>query len=360
MPTTRQRCSGLLTGGAFAVVTACAPRSDLVPSDVVPSAVYLQPQQQIAVEANRRLNLYCEGTGAPTVLLDAGAGETMMVWRHVQRRVARQTRACAYDRAGYGFSDAAMRPSDAVNIVDDVHRLLRVAGIATPIVYVGHSAAGLYGTLLVATHPQAVAGAVLVDPAFAYAEQRMLAPFQPADRAAPLLEYYAGVLTFLRDCLALAQSGALAAPSTPAASACLDTKGYQDDIDASLRQELTRQYTQPKLWAAALSEYGSVWPRRNLSGVDYDLLAAAPGGFGTRPLIVLARDASAEPAPPGADSLHASMMEQARLAGLAALSKTSSRGTLTVVARTGHHVQFDQPDAVVAAVTRVVEDVRRR
>jgi pimeloyl-ACP methyl ester carboxylesterase len=327
-------------------------------ADVVSSEVYLQPQQRIAVETDRRINLYCDGAGDPTVLLDAGAGESMMVWRHVQRRIARVTRACAYDRAGYGFSDAATRASDAVNIVDDVHRLLRAAGIPTPIVYVGHSAAGLYGTLLVATHPQDVAGAVLIDPGFAYAERRMLAAFQ-SELAAPLLDYYASVLNFLRDCLALAQSGALTAPTTKAATGCVETKGYQDDIDGALRQELTRQYALPRLWAAALSEYRSVWPRNDLSGIDYDQLGSAPVGFGDRPLIVLARDASAESAMPGMDSRQASIMERARLAGLAALAKTSSRGTLSVVGKTGHHVQFDQPDTVVAAVTRVVADVRR-
>ena len=51
------------------------------------------------------------GHGRATVLSDAGAGESMMVWRHVQGQIAQVTRACSYDRAGYGFSDSATRAS---------------------------------------------------------------------------------------------------------------------------------------------------------------------------------------------------------------------------------------------------------
>src|SRR5271167_131713 len=108
---------------------------------LVPSSVYAGPQSLIAVDGARRLNLYCVGTGSPPVMLDAGSGNSMATWRHVQAEIAAITRVCAYDRAGLGFSDAATRPSDLGNIVDDLHRLIKAAAIPTPIVYVGHSLA---------------------------------------------------------------------------------------------------------------------------------------------------------------------------------------------------------------------------
>jgi pimeloyl-ACP methyl ester carboxylesterase len=332
--------------------------ADAQSSGTVASDVYVHPQQLVAVDGARRLNLYCQGIGEPTVLFDAGAGENMMVWRHVQGQIAAVTRACSYDRAGYGFSDSATLASDARNTVDDLHRLLRAAHIVTPIVYVGHSAAGLYGTLLVATHPRDVAGVVLVDPAFAHSEQRMTAAFQPADRT-KLANAYLGILAFIRGCVELARNGALVHPATTDASACVDTKGYRDDIDATLRQELARQYAQPRLLAAALSEYSSVWPGADMTSVDDHQLDAAHLGFGDRPLVVLIHDGTNDPPPPGFTPAQRTSMEAVRVASLAALARTSTHGTHIIVEKTAHHIQFDQPDAVIAAVRHVVDEVRQ-
>jgi pimeloyl-ACP methyl ester carboxylesterase len=333
------------------ICTACAQVGTVAPE------VYLHPQRLVAVEGARRINLYCEGTGSPTVVFDAGAGENMMVWRHVQGRIATVTRACAYDRAGYGFSDSATRASDAKNTADDLHRLLSAAGIATPIVYVGHSAAGLYGALLVAEHPRDVAGVVLVDPAFAHSEQRTMAAFTPADRA-KMRSAYAGVLDFIRDCLARANRGELANPVTKEASACVDTRGYRDDIDETLRKEMARQNAQPKLLTAALSEYGSIWPVAESTTVDDRELDAEPVGFGDRPLVVLIHDGANDPPPPGFSAGQRAAMEKARVAALFTLAQTSTHGTHIVVEKTSHHIQFDQPQAVIDAVRRVVEAVR--
>jgi pimeloyl-ACP methyl ester carboxylesterase len=336
----------------WSLATATAQSANTVAPDV-----YLHPKQLVAVDGARQINLYCQGAGEPTVLFDAGAGENMMVWRHVQGQAATVTRACSYDRAGYGFSDSATRPSDARNAVDDLHRLLRAAHIVTPIIYVGHSIAGLYGTLLVAMYPRDVAGVVLVDPAFAHSDERMTAAFQPADRA-KLTSAYAGVLGFIRGCLDLARSGALAHPATKDASACVDTHGYRDDIDDTLRSELARQYAQPKLLAAALSEYGSLWPGADMTSVDDHQLDAAHLGFGDRPLVVLIHDGTSDPPPPGFTPAQRSGMEAVRVASLTALAQTSAHGTHIIVQKTAHHIQFDQPDTVIAAVRHVVDDVR--
>src|SRR5207245_1883615 len=120
----------------------------------------------------------------PTVLFDSGLADSMAVWRLVQSRVAKTTRACAYDRAGYGFSDPPAGPSDATAAVADLHRLIASAPIVTPIVYVGHSMAGLYGVLLAATYPRDVAAEVLVDPSFANQSFALTASLSPKERDA--------------------------------------------------------------------------------------------------------------------------------------------------------------------------------
>jgi hypothetical protein len=77
------------------LVAAACPWSlatDAQSKSTVASDVYLHPQQLVGIDGARRINLYCQGTGEPTVLFDAGAGENMMVWRHVQGQIAAMTR----------------------------------------------------------------------------------------------------------------------------------------------------------------------------------------------------------------------------------------------------------------------------
>ena len=79
-------------------------------------------------------------------------------------RVAAKTRACAYDRAGYGFSDPSPRAADAENAVDDLHAMLKAAGIAPPYVLVGNSFGGGSVELYAWRYPAEVSGLVLVEP----------------------------------------------------------------------------------------------------------------------------------------------------------------------------------------------------
>src|SRR5512147_114574 len=63
------------------------------------------PPGQIVDVGGYRMHINCMGEGSPTVILDAGNGESSLDWALVQPEVAKQTRVCAYDRAGYGWSD---------------------------------------------------------------------------------------------------------------------------------------------------------------------------------------------------------------------------------------------------------------
>jgi pimeloyl-ACP methyl ester carboxylesterase len=81
--------------------------------------------------------------------------------------------------------------------------------------------------------------------------------------------------------------------------------------------------------------------------------------FGDRPLVVLTRG-KAQPPLPGVTPAHTASADSAWAAGHAALVRRSTRGTNVVVPNAGHHIQFDQPRAVIDAVRRVVADLRRR
>src|SRR5438876_9931029 len=66
-----------------------------------------------------RLHINCTGTGSPTVILDAALGGTSPDWIKVQPAVARFTRVCSYDRAGYGRSESGPGPRTSQPTVTD-------------------------------------------------------------------------------------------------------------------------------------------------------------------------------------------------------------------------------------------------
>jgi pimeloyl-ACP methyl ester carboxylesterase len=112
-----------------------------------------------------RLHLHCSGAGFPVVVFDAALGGSSISWTLVQPRIAALTRACAYDRAGFGWSDAGPMPRTAGLIARELLALLDRAGEPPPYVLVGHSFGALVVRLFAARHPELTAGLVFVDPA---------------------------------------------------------------------------------------------------------------------------------------------------------------------------------------------------
>lgn len=110
-----------------------------------------------------RLHIECTGTGSPTVVTESGLSGNSRQWTRIVNGTAPTTRVCTYDRAGTGWSDDADRPQDSAAVVDDLHELLTVSGETGPYVLVGHSTGGVYAMTYAATHPDEVAGMVLLD-----------------------------------------------------------------------------------------------------------------------------------------------------------------------------------------------------
>ena len=110
-----------------------------------------------------RMHLVCEGDGGPAVVLDAGAADLWTTWYRVQPELAKETKVCAYDRAGIGYSDPGPLPRSRRRTVEELRTLLSRAGVPPPYVLVGHSFGGLNARLYAALHPEEVAGLVLVE-----------------------------------------------------------------------------------------------------------------------------------------------------------------------------------------------------
>lgn len=142
---------GLALGGAVFEVLASTIDARLSP-----------PGRLVDVGAHR-LHLHCEGAGVPTVLFEAGGGNSSVTFRPLMRALAGETRVCAYDRAGYGYSSPVRADRDARLIATELVDLLERAGEAGPYLVVAHSMGGLYALALLDEHPEVVAGVALVD-----------------------------------------------------------------------------------------------------------------------------------------------------------------------------------------------------
>jgi pimeloyl-ACP methyl ester carboxylesterase len=101
------------------------------------------------------------------VILETGGGGFggTLDWSYVQPAIAPVTRVCAYDRAGYGWSDTGPLPRTSQQVVNELHTLLHNAGIQGPYVLAAWSLGGLFSRLYASRYPDEVAGMVLVDTA---------------------------------------------------------------------------------------------------------------------------------------------------------------------------------------------------
>jgi alpha/beta hydrolase fold len=110
----------------------------------------------------RTLNIYCSGEGDPAVVFESGGHTAGYSWIAIQPEVARFTRACWYDRAGYGWSDGGPSPRTFKAIANDLHRLLHAAAVPYPYVLAGATAGAFHVRVYNGLYPNEVAGAVLI------------------------------------------------------------------------------------------------------------------------------------------------------------------------------------------------------
>src|SRR5690242_2809956 len=82
----------------------------------------------------RQLEIYCEGSGTPTVVYESGKQIPGFFWMPILHQTSSFARSCWYDRAGMGWSDVAPAPRTARDIATDLHSLLHAAGERPPYV----------------------------------------------------------------------------------------------------------------------------------------------------------------------------------------------------------------------------------
>jgi pimeloyl-ACP methyl ester carboxylesterase len=122
-----------------------------------------QPVDAMVDVGGRKLHLECDGSGSPTVMLEAGLTGDHRTWDQILPKIASKTRVCAYDRANIDPSEAAPTPRTARDMVKDLHALVGAGKVDPPYLLVGFSFGGLVSQLYASTYPDDVAGLVLVE-----------------------------------------------------------------------------------------------------------------------------------------------------------------------------------------------------
>ena len=120
-------------------------------------------QRRVIALDGRTLTLFDNGGPGPSVVLETGLGAEAEDWAAVASGVASVARVVFYDRSGRGSSPPAEGPRSALDMVQDLNELLRLAGIPAPYLLVGHSFGGLIVRLYAHRYPSEVRGLVLAE-----------------------------------------------------------------------------------------------------------------------------------------------------------------------------------------------------
>lgn len=346
---TARLCAGLAL--SIAMPATAQVQGAAQPAPASPAIDYTRPGQLVTLADGRHINLRCMGAGATTVILDAGGGQFSLAWRKVEGEVAKFTRVCAYDRAGYGFSDANTRTSSAANIVDDLHQALDRAGIRPPLLMAGHSAGGSYALVYAELHPADVVGLVLVDPGFAsgHHDDATIAYAAFPELLAKFRADQATHTALMQRCVQKARAGLLTGDLGECT--CLETPEDMPQL-----ADFVRDYCRtPKQFEGMIAEESAGvgrmgdWPSQS----DRDMAAAAKP-LGRMPVTVLTNGLGFHWS--GNEDLDARLNIVWR-AGHVAIAGQSERGKVVVVQDSYHTINVEKPQAVIDAIHEMLQDV---
>lgn len=306
---------------------------------------YPPPGRMVAI-GGRRLHLMESGTG-PAVVFESGISATCLNWTKVRGEVAQFARACAYDRAGLGWSDLANSPRTASMrttsaILDDLHALLEAAPIPRPCIFVGHSFGGLLVRAYAAKYPNDVAALVLVDPLpprewidISPANARMLRLGIRLSRRGAMLAR----IGVVRAALALLMAGGRSIPKAVARA----SSGRGESVISRLVGEVRKM--PPETWPMVRSHWCT--PKSFIGMAAYLESLPASAAEAARlevpeniPIIVLS----------AANSTPEQIEEREEWA------RRSLRGKHIVARESGHWIQLDEPELVVEAIREAIRE----
>jgi pimeloyl-ACP methyl ester carboxylesterase len=293
---------------------------------------YPPPGQLIDV-GGYKLHLYCTGEGSPTVILDAMGPGWSIYWSQVQPEIAKVTRVCSYDRAGFGWSDTGRLPRIGRRMAGELHQLLTNGGISGPYVLVGHSLGGFVARLYRQAHPNDVVGIVLVDAGherqFDQMEFRKFAA--PGKTLFPIIRAITALgLTRLLISLDLA-------PSFFATQ--------ESGVPADIRPLLRAGWTQSRYFKTMAYEGAALEDTAGQTGMA--------GSLGSLPLTVItATGPTWWPDMP--TSVDPTRFRKMWLKFQSDLMKLSTNSRQVFADRSSHFINFDQPELIIEAIQEML------
>jgi pimeloyl-ACP methyl ester carboxylesterase len=301
-----------------------------------------------------RLNLYCMGSGSPTVVFDSGWEDWAPAWSTVQPKVAEFTRACSYDRAGAGFSDPGPMPRTSVRIARELHSALHRAHVAGPYILVANAFGGDNVRTFADLYMGEVAGLVMDD-----ADSDDVGPSAMTEDQH---RREVDILSRLRDCRnAVAEHKPLPAlpprPGQPQRTCAqqffrgLPEAAWSPELNAKI---LEIAQTKADLYDAYLSEMEQM-------PTDEIWLQQHSRPFGSRPIRVLTSGnhgvGHLESKPPDTPK-HLDYEQQTTLAQARWL-ELSSNSKQIFARNSSEYIQFDDPETVINAIREVYDQTRR-
>ncbi|KAL6044472.1 hypothetical protein QOT17_023302 [Balamuthia mandrillaris] len=125
----------------------------------------------------RNMHLWCIGAQpnpSATFLFESGFAFSSLAWVPLFEQIEKDSqltqryRFCAYDRQGYGWSDAPTTKRNVTIINEELYSLLKVSVISPPYVLVGWSFGGNLIHLFAHDRPEDVSGMIVVDSELSY------------------------------------------------------------------------------------------------------------------------------------------------------------------------------------------------
>jgi len=228
------------------------------------------------------------------------------------------------------------RSAGATEVADRLHELLSTAGIDGPQILVGMSAGGVYVREYFHRYPQDIVGMVLVDSS--HEQQGLRLPKMTGS------ENMTAMLTL---CVWLQPIGVIRA------FGFLDALLDQYDLSQDVRDLLSASMNQSHACSVIRDE---------TSGFQADVNNPhPPRPLGDLPLTVLSQGK-----PPAANEQLGTTLEFATRTAVVwnqlqeELTALSSRSVRRIAQKSGHVIQFEQPDLVVSAITEQVAQYRAR
>ncbi|MHA6531331.1 alpha/beta fold hydrolase [Paenibacillus sp. BAC0078] len=275
-----------------------------------------------------RLHINQAGYGSPTIILEAGSGETSLSWRDIPQELAKFATVVSYDRAGYAWSEAATRERTGSNIVKELHDALNHEGIKGPYLLVGHSLGGMYVRLFAQTYPDEVSGLVLIDarPENDERDTKKILEQEHFSGNPP-----AALLSLMKS------SGALR---------LFRNQLLEGSVAKEDREEFINVIAKPSFFKAKEEE-------GKLASSTEDAIRGQ--NLGDLPVKIIARGMAPDYPASGISSESGRKIEAIWQAGQREMLKISSNSELIVAEKSGHYIIHDEPELVIKTIRTLVQ-----